>query len=110
MRKITRRNLLKKLLLGLMAFLPSKWLWAKVLEGVQVGSNDSPTGSPSLPGYRGPKVILIRFGGGVRRKETLDPDSTYSPFFCHDLSRRGVLFKNMEIAQLKGINTSHGEG
>jgi len=60
--------------------------------------------------FRGPNVVLIRFGGGVRRKETIDPQSTYSPFLCRQFVRRGTLFSNMEIAQIKGLNTSHGEG
>lgn len=64
--------------------------------------------------YNGPNVIIIRFGGGVRRRETIDPEHTYSPFFCHELTKRGTLFKNMEIAQLseddEEIETSHGQG
>lgn len=60
--------------------------------------------------FRGPNVVLIRFGGGARRKETIDPQYTYSPYLCRDLARRGTLFQNMEIAQLEGLNTSHGEG
>ena len=60
--------------------------------------------------FRGPNVVLIRFGGGARRKETIDPQSTYSPFLCRQFVKRGTLFSNMEIAQIKGLNTSHGEG
>lgn len=62
------------------------------------------------PAFRGPNVVLIRFGGGARRKETIDPQSTYSPFLCREFLRRGALFKDMEIAQIEGLNTSHGEG
>src|SRR5580765_4905838 len=65
------------------------------------------------PPYRGPNVILIRFGGGARRRETIDPEHTYAPFLCHELSRRGVLFKNMEIDSFTpslGVDTSHGQG
>src|SRR3989475_7642030 len=62
------------------------------------------------PAFRGPNVVLIRFGGGARRKETIDPQSTYSPFLCRQFVKRGTLFSNMEIAQIKGLNTSHGEG
>jgi len=62
------------------------------------------------PAFRGPNVVLIRFGGGARRKETIDPQSSYSPFLCREFLRRGVLFKDMEIAQIEGLNTSHGEG
>ena len=67
--------------------------------------------------YTGPNIIIIRFGGGVRRRETINTDHTFSPFLCHDLTRRGVLFNNMDIDYFyhgeKGkeeIETSHGQG
>jgi hypothetical protein len=60
--------------------------------------------------YRGPNVIVIRFGGGARRLETIDPQATYSPFLCRQFLQRGTLFNNMEIAKIEGLNTSHGEG
>ena len=28
------------------------------------------------PAYRGPNVVLIRFGGGARRRESIDPRHT----------------------------------
>ncbi len=62
------------------------------------------------PGYRGPNVILVRWGGGTRRRESIDPKHTLAPFLCHELIPRGVLFPQMEIAQFEGLNTSHGEG
>jgi hypothetical protein len=62
------------------------------------------------PDYRGPNIILVRFGGGVRRRETVDAEHTYAPFFCHELTKRGTLFKKMEIDFFQDINTSHGEG
>ena len=55
--------------------------------------------------YTGPNVILVRFGGGVRRRETIDfPENTYCPFIYHDLYQRqgGVLFPKMEIESLEG--------
>ena len=64
----------------------------------------------SRPEYRGPNVIIIRYGGGVRRRESIDPEHTYSPFLCHELTKRGTLFKNMEIAQIEGVETSHAQG
>jgi hypothetical protein len=70
----------------------------------------SPSATEPRPPYRGPNVVIIRFGGGTRRRETIDPEQTYSPFLRHELTRRGTLFKNMEIATIKNINTSHGEG
>jgi hypothetical protein len=60
--------------------------------------------------YTGPNVVIIRFGGGVRRRESIDPQHTYSPFLCHELTKRGVLFPKMEISSLEGIETSHGQG
>src|SRR5688500_10901631 len=62
------------------------------------------------PAYTGPNVIVVRFGGGVRRRETIDPKHTYAPFLCNDLTRRGTLFKKMEIDLLEGVETSHGQG
>lgn len=67
-------------------------------------------GVPESREYLGPNVIVIRFGGGVRRRETINPRHTYSPFFLHDLCKRGTLYTNMEIAQLEGVETSHGQG
>ncbi len=86
---------------------------------VGVGALASGGGSPHAeppateskkPPYRGPNVIIVRFGGGVRRRETIDPEHTYAPFLCRELTKRGTLFKNMEIASLEGIETSHGQG
>lgn len=60
--------------------------------------------------YNGPNVIIVRFGGGVRRRETIDPDHTFAPFLIRNLAKKGTLYKKMDIAQLEGLNTSHGEG
>ena len=62
------------------------------------------------PDYGGPNVIIIRFGGGVRRRETIDPDHSYAPFLSKELLGRGTLFKDMRISTMEGLNTSHGEG
>jgi hypothetical protein len=67
----------------------------------------------SRPVYRGPNVILVRFGGGARRRETIDPESTYAPFLCHEFVKRGTLFSKMEIdsfTPMTGVDTSHGQG
>jgi hypothetical protein len=77
--------------------------------GLPASSTDTDPHAPRPP-YNGPNVVLIRFGGGARRRETIDSDHTYSPYLCRELTRRGTLFKNMEIARIKGLNTSHGEG
>jgi hypothetical protein len=63
--------------------------------------------------YRGPNVIVIRFGGGVRRLETIQDEArTACPFIYHELYKRqgGLLCPNMEIASLDGVVTSHGQG
>ena len=60
--------------------------------------------------YRGPNVVLIRFGGGVRRYETIDEAGTYAPYTRKVLAERGVLIPDMQIDQLAGGNTSHAEG
>ena len=60
--------------------------------------------------YQGPNVILVRFGGGVRRRETVDEDETFAPYLRHVLALRGVFIQDMRIAQLDGVNTSHAEG
>ena len=60
--------------------------------------------------YRGPNVVLIRFGGGVRRYETIDESGTYAPYMRNVLAKRGVLIPNMQIDRLEGGSTSHAEG
>jgi hypothetical protein len=59
-----------------------------------------------------PNVIIVRFGGGVRRLETiLDPERTWCPFIYHELYKKnGILFPSVEIDSSPGIVTSHGEG
>lgn len=76
-----------------------------------IGLAQEPVTAPrAAPSFRGRNVILIRFGGGVRRRESIEPATTFAPFLCRDLVSRGTLFPRMEIAQLEGLNTSHGEG
>lgn len=60
--------------------------------------------------YTGPNVILVRFGGGVRRAETIGEATTYAPYLRHVLAKRGVFIPDMRIAQLDGVDTSHAEG
>lgn len=62
------------------------------------------------PAYDGPNVIIVRFGGGVRRLETIDRDRSFAPFLVHELAARGTLVPDMRIAQLDGVQTSHAEG
>ena len=60
--------------------------------------------------YNGPNVVLIRFGGGVRRYETIDEAGTYAPYMRKVLAKRGVLIPDLRIDKLHGGNTSHAEG
>jgi hypothetical protein len=62
------------------------------------------------PAYRGPNVILIRFGGGVRRAETIDAAATWAPYLRHTLAPRGTFIPDLRIDRLEGVNTSHAEG
>lgn len=100
--KLDRRDFLQSSALGLGA--------AALGAGFDVNADEFP-GIVSRKSYDGPRVIIIRFGGGVRRQETIaDPNNTYCPFFLHELTKRGTLFTNMEIGQFEDIQTSHGEG
>lgn len=62
------------------------------------------------PDYRGPNVVLIRFGGGVRRREVVDPDRTWAPYFRHELTKRGTLLTDLRITSDPGVETNHGPG
>jgi hypothetical protein len=62
------------------------------------------------PAYRGPNVILVRFGGGVRRAETIDQAATWAPYLRHSLAPRGTFIPDLRIDKLEGVNTSHAEG
>ena len=89
------------------AFLRTTALGAATLAGGLSLFADAQTAKPD---YRGPNVIVIRWGGGARRRESIDPKFTYAPFLTHELTKRGVLFPKMEVAQFEGLQTSHGEG
>jgi hypothetical protein len=94
--------------------------------GLGAGCDDKPGAAPEAKAppvanaappqppkpYEGPNVILVRFGGGVRRRETVQfPDQTFCPFVYHELAgKQGVLFNNVEISSAPGIDTSHGQG
>lgn len=99
--KTGRREFLREAALGI----------GSLAAGAGIAAAESPAGPAPLPPYSGPNVILIRFGGGVRRQETIaDPAHTYCPYFTHELARRGTLYRNMVIEQLEGVVTSHGQG
>ncbi|MCP4330885.1 MAG: hypothetical protein GY791_21060 [Alphaproteobacteria bacterium] len=91
-----------------------------VLKGLAAGSVLTSAGPGVLgsgsalaqrrPGYRGPNVIIVRFGGGVRRQETIVPGASYAPYLLHGLGARGTLFRNVEISSAEGVETSHAQG
>jgi len=60
--------------------------------------------------YAGPNVIIVRFGGGVRRRETIVEKHTYCPYLVHELFPRGTVFPLMEIDAGQGVETGHGQG
>ena len=70
----------------------------------------APTAALAKPAYKGPNVVIIRFGGGVRRLETIDSSGTYAPYLVNVLAKRGVLIPDVRIDQMEGGNTSHAEG
>lgn len=80
--------------------------------GLAASGLTSTLATPTLakPAYNGPNVVIIRFGGGVRRLETIDPKGTYAPYLVNVISKRGVMIPDMRIDQLEGGNTSHAEG
>lgn len=79
--------------------------------GLAAGAIASTVAKPSFAAsYRGPNVVLIRFGGGVRRHETIDERGTFAPYTRKVLAKRGVLVPNMRIDSLAGGDTSHAEG
>ena len=62
------------------------------------------------PDYNGPNVVVIRFGGGCRRREAIEKDSTtFAPYFYHELMPRGTLFDNV-IIDTAAPDTGHGQG
>jgi hypothetical protein len=103
--RLPRRQFLETLLGGAGVLASSRpWLLAEGLPDVSE--------SAKRP-YRGPNVIIVRFGGGARRRETIEPQTTYAPFLCHDFVKRGTLFPRMEIdsfTPMAGVDTSHGQG
>lgn len=91
------------------------WTRRRFLKGAALGAGSVVAGrafgAPApLPDYDGPNIVLIRFGGGVRRQEVLYPANTHAPFFLRQLAPRGTLYTNMVLDQIDGVETSHGQG
>jgi len=102
--RLRRRTFLKDVLVGAGALAAADGLIAETLPDLT---------DRSKPAYRGPNVIIVRFGGGARRRETIDGETTYAPFLCHELAKRGTLYNKMEIDSFTptvGVDTSHGQG
>ena len=78
---------------------------------VQAGATIAAASVVGSSRYAGPNVLMIRFGGGVRRRETIDPSHTYAPYFLNELVPQGTLFRNVSIADLNDVTaTSHAQG
>jgi hypothetical protein len=80
------------------------------LGGAAVSAQDAPRKD-----YRGPNVIVVRFGGGARRQECTNPDpnKNYTPFFFREFIKQGTFYPNMMIdsfTPMAGVDTSHGQG
>ncbi len=86
----------------------NKGMASLALTGQLIGATTPAASRPHS--YRGPNVVLVRFGGGVRRAETIEGRTTFAPYLRHVLAKRGVLIPNVSIAQLQGVDTSHAEG
>jgi len=103
--RLPRRDFLKSMVAGAgVLAAPNHLLLAETLPDVR---------ELARPPYRGPNVIIVRFGGGARRRETIEPQTTYAPFLCHEFLKRGTLFSKMEIdsfTPMVGVDTSHGQG
>jgi hypothetical protein len=65
---------------------------------------------PRAAEYRRNNVIVVRFGGGVRRAETIVAQTTFAPYLINAFAKRGVLIPDVRIADIKGMDTSHAEG
>ena len=65
----------------------------------------------AAPRYRGPNVVMIRFGGGVRRREVIESSTTFAPWFVNELVPQGSLFRDVRIEDLGDVTqTSHAQG
>ena len=96
--KLNRRQTLKLGTVGITSLLVNPSLSLKYLAKKREFSDQQP------------RVIIIRFGGGVRRQETINLKGTYAPFMRHPLASEGTLFTNMELENSNSVTTSHGQG
>lgn len=97
---ISRRGFLK----GLGAL---GWSLAAGTGGPLWGKEPVPLESRAdLPGAKDPKVVLVQYGGCVRRRETIaslqSPHTTLSPFLFHRLMPEGTVLEAMRNDELTG--------
>lgn len=93
-----------------MPYAPNRRQFGTGLLATAAGSSMLPAKLAAKRKYSGPNVIIVRFGGGVRRRETIDREHTYAPYLRHELARRGTLFTDMRISSQEGVITSHAQG
>lgn len=60
--------------------------------------------------YDGPNIVIIRFGGGVRRRESIDPTHTFAPFTQRIMGKLGTTFTNMYYDSEGEAEVGHGQG
>ncbi|MBP6011804.1 MAG: hypothetical protein KBA31_06210 [Alphaproteobacteria bacterium] len=70
----------------------------------------SAVGATARRPYAGPNVVIIRYGGGVRRRETIEPQHSFSPYLAKVLLTQGTLYPLMRIEARDGVVTSHAQG
>ena len=85
-------------------------LTASLAAGLTAGGVIGGGAAKAARPYRGPNIIIIRFGGGVRRRETIEPETSYAPRLLRRLAPKGVLIPDMRIEQFDDVDTSHAEG
>lgn len=100
-----RRRFLKAGLVGVGAGVISRHPW------ISESRAEGESSSEKKPGdYQGPNIVLIRFGGGVRRRESTDLIHTYAPFTRKVLALEGTLYPEMYYDEGGSSEVGHGQG
>lgn len=98
--QLDRRAFLKKTSLG---------LGVSSVTAHQLTTNTIGSENPAKD-YNGPNIVLIRFGGGVRRRESIHPVHTYAPFLCKVLAKEGTMYNDMFYDHGGSFEVGHGQG